>query len=413
MSRLRLAIPFGLAAALALAACAAPRAVLIPAPPSEVRKEAGAAAAERAAPPATEVERPPGSAPGGRAPAADRPADSGPVLPPRLSEYVQACDRTMEAIGRGAARDAVPYWKALEDSKWGTDAVFNQGVLFQLSGNLDEAAAHYRRAAERTPPFEPALANLLGVSLLRGNREQTKSLVERVAPPGSPLPLKALPELTVNAAAALMEAGRGNDAALLLRSTQSRGKATPALTWNLAVLSYRNGDPATAVSLSRSIPPAVGNLYPVVASRFAWAGEGEKAPVLGPAPPGMAGMAMLSVNFKAYGEFRTGAVEAAEKTLGPTAAEASVPAEILTNIGILQAEQGRWSDARKNLDRAVRENPALPGAWLNLGIFREVYEGNLAGARECYDNYVKLNGLRKEEVRKWAERLGQSASPRQ
>ncbi len=80
---------------------------------------------------------------------------------------------------------------------------------------------------------------------------------------------------------------------------------------------------------------------------------------------------------------------------------------------MLQAEQGRWREARENLERAVAENPALAAAWLNLGIFREVYEGEAGRARECYEKYVKLRGSRKEEVRSWAERLGQASSSRQ
>lgn len=407
MRRLLLAMSAGVAAALALAACGAPRAILIPGPPSQVRKEAGAppaAAAEKAAPAASQGERP-------REGAAPR-EESGPVMPPRLPEYIEAYARTTNAIANGAARDAARYWKALEDSKWGTDAVFNQGVLFQLAGDLDAAAAQYARAADRSPGFEPALANLIGISLLRGERERMRSLAARVAPPGSPPPAATIPELSVNTAAALMETGRGDDAALLLRALGSRGAASPALSWNLAVLSYKKGDAAAARRLAKSIPKEVENLYPVVASRFAWADEGEKIPALGPAPAGMAGMATLSANLKAFAEYRAGSADAAERTLAATAAGASAPAEILTNIGMIQAEQGRWSEARANLEKAVRESPALPAAWLNLGIFRQIYEGNLAAARECYDNYVKLSGLRREEVRKWSEQLGQSATPR-
>ncbi len=421
MSRRAAAIPLGLAAALALAACAAPRTALIPAPPSEVRTEAGApsaAAADRRAAPAPqagEAREGPGSAVGGSgAPAAGKPAPAAPVPRPadRLVEYAAAYDRTRAAIERGAAPEAAPAWRALEDSKWGTDAVFNQGVLFQLGGDLEAAEAQYVRAAERSPAFEPPLANLLGIHLLRGDRERMKSLLARVVPPGAPAQPPPLPELAVNAAAALMETGRANDAALLLRALRSRGKTTPALPWNLAVLSYRDGNTAAARELATTAPAGVMNLYPVVASRFAWAGDGEKVPPLGPAPPGMPAMAALSANLKAYAEYRGGSVEAAEKTLVPAAAAGSLAsAEILTNIGLLQAEQGRWREARENLERAVLENPALPAAWLNLGLFREVYEGNLAKSRECYENYVKLNGSRKEEVRKWAERLGQSASP--
>ncbi len=422
MRRLASAIPAGLAAglaaALALGACGAPRAVLIPAPPSEVRREIGAPAA--AAAPASRGDRPQetaapgaGAAPGTPSDNAVAPRGAGPVMPERLPEYIEAYEKTLQAIARGAAATAAPSWAALEDSKWGTDAVFNQGVLFQIGGDLDAAAEHYRRAADRSPAFQPPLANLLGLSLLRGDRERMTFLLARILPPGTPPPPTLMPELALNAAAALMETGRGDDAALLLRALRARGNGAPALAWNLAVLSYRSGDLAAARDLAKTVSPGVATLYPVVASRFAWAGEGDEIPALGPAPAGMSGMASLAANLEAYGEYRAGHAEAAEKTLAPVAAGTQAPAEIVSNVGLLQAEQGRWEEARRNLERAVRENPALPSAWLNLGIFREVYEGNAAGARECYEKYVRLHGSRKEEVRKWADRLGQSAAPRQ
>lgn len=86
--------------------------------------------------------------------------------------------------------------------------------------------------------------------------------------------------------------------------------------------------------------------------------------------------------------------------------------EILSNIGLLQLEQGKWKEARGNLEKAVGDNPGLPESWLNLGVYREVYEGNPAEALECYSHYVKLNGLRKDEVRQWIEWL-QKPSPQQ
>lgn len=423
MSRLRSAMTIAIAAAFGLAACGARRAILMPAPPPEVRTESGApsaAAAERVAPPAPSRSTPHADAVPGAGEAAKPPAAATtpaavapPALPDRLPEYAQACGLTTLAIERNAARDVIPLWKALEDSKWGTDAMFNQGVLFQLAGDLDEAAGHYRRALDRSPAFEPPLANLLGISLLRGDRERVRSLLARVVPPGSSPPTEMLPELAVNAAAALMETDRRDEAAVLLLSLRKRGKSTPALGWNLAVLSFRKGDPATARDLAGKISSDMANLYPVVASRIAWAVEGEEIPSLGPPPPGMIGMAALSGNLAAYAEYRRGNTAAAEKILASATVGESVPVEILTNIGILQAEQGRWNEARMNLERAVRENPELPAAWLNLGIFRDIYEGDLPGARACYENYVKLGGSRKEEVRKWSERLERSASPQE
>ena len=427
MSRAPHAIPIAFAAALGLAACGAPLAVLMPSPPQEVRKEAGApppAAVARTAPPGPQETAPrTDEPPGGREPVAGRggretgpavaapPAVAPPEFPERLAEYVDACGRTQAAVARGAARDLIPLWKELEDSKWGTDAVFNQGVLHQLAGHLEEAAAQYRRAVERSPGFGPPLANLLGIALLRGDRRQMESLLEQVVPAVSAPTPGMLPELSVNAAAALMETGRKEEASGLLLSLRESGNATPAVGWNQAVLAFRSGDRATARKQAEAVPPGIASLFPVVASRFAWANEGEKIPDLGAVPAGMPVMEALSANLAAYAAYRGGNAAAAEKRLAPAAEGEPAFAEILTNLGILQAEQGRWEAARKNLERAVRENPGLAAAWLNLGLFREIYEGNRAGALECYDNYVKLTGWRTEEVRKWSDRLGRSASP--
>lgn len=415
MRRLRRGIPVGLAAALALAACAPPRALLMPAPPEEIRRETDvprpAVRAEDATPGL------PGKAPGPEATAERgqeaRATTAVQVFPERLTQYIMAYGDTQRSIASGAPLDAVPSWKALEDSKWGTDAVYNQGVLFQLAGDLDEAAAQYRRAVERSPDFAPPLANLLGIALLRGDGGQMKSLLARVVPPGSAPAPGTPPELTVNAAAALMEARRREEASLLLGSLRERGKATPALPWNEAVLAFRGGDRAKARRLADSVPPTVATLFPVVASRFAWAGQDEKVPDLGPVPPGMSLMEALRLNLAAYAAYRSGSATAAETVLAVAVAREPAAAELLTNFGIVQAEQGRWDAARTFLERAVRENPELAAAWLNLGIFRELYEGNRSGALECYDSYVKLNGWRTEEVRRWSERLGRSGSPRE
>ncbi|MGE5189741.1 MAG: tetratricopeptide repeat protein [Gemmatimonadota bacterium] len=417
MSRTPHALAIALAAALGLAACGAPLAVLVPAPPAEVRREA-------AAPPAAAVGRA-DRTPGGREPGAGRgerdanradaarAAVTAPRAPDRLGEYAEACGRTQAAVARGAGQELIPLWRNLEDSRWGTDAVYNQGVLFQLAGELDEAAAQYRRAVEKAPGFGPPLANLLGIALLRGDRQQMETLLAQVVPRGSAPAPGNPPELSANAAAALMETGRRGEAATLLRSLRDRGVATPSLSWNLAVLAFREGDPATARTLAESLPSGVAGLFPVVASRFAWAREGAKVPDLGPVPPGMSLMEALRLNLAAYAAYRGGNAAGAEMVLAVAVGREPATAEFLTNFGIVQAEQGRWDAARAFLERAVRENPELAAAWLNLGLFRETYEGDRAGALECYDTYVKLGGWRTEEVRRWSERLGRSASPRE
>ena len=64
------------------------------------------------------------------------------------------------------------------------------------------------------------------------------------------------------------------------------------------------------------------------------------------------------------------------------------------------------------LERAVAEAPYLPEGWQNLGLFREMYLGDVPGALSCYERYVKLEGGRKDEVSKWSEGLKKSSSPR-
>jgi hypothetical protein len=68
-------------------------------------------------------------------------------------------------------------------------------------------------------------------------------------------------------------------------------------------------------------------------------------------------------------------------------------------------ERGKWKEARAELAGVTTAAPALPEGWLNLGIFRELYEGNGAAALECYRRYVTLGGPRKDEVGKWIEWL--------
>ena len=76
-------------------------------------------------------------------------------------------------------------------------------------------------------------------------------------------------------------------------------------------------------------------------------------------------------------------------------------AEIYTNLGLLQMAQGKWKEARASLERAVAQNPSMPEGWLNLGIFRDVYEGDAQKARECYEKYSNITTYRRKEVDAW------------
>lgn len=383
---------------LAASGCAPGRIVLLPSPPSEVRKE-----------PAISPPAPPSAPPVSPAPDAARPAVPPAPPPPDYPRlYEEAIGRTKDAISRGIPESAIPSWKALEESPWQQDALFHQGVLLQLAGDLDRAKVHYIHLAGETPPHEPAAANLLGIWLLRGEREEARALAARLLPePGAP-PSGMLPELQANLAAFLAEEGKFVQAAQWIRALRARGFDAPALTWNLAVLAYRNGDVAAARKLAGEIPPETASLWPVAASRFAWDPEQEKAPVFDDVPAAEPRMAALARNLRAYQVYRKGNAKEAGTILAEPA-PGKPPAELLSNLGILAAEQGRWNEAREALERAVREAPLLAAGWRNLGIFLDIYAGDPKGARECYQKYGTLNGVSKEEVQRWAEWLGRSA----
>ena len=118
----------------------------------------------------------------------------------------------------------------------------------------------------------------------------------------------------------------------------------------------------------------------------------------------------MSRNLSAFREWEMGNAPAARSLLEQAAEGKGYPAEYQTNIGIVLAGQGRWKDAMAAFERAVASDPELPDGWLNLGLYRDVYLGDVAGALSCYDRYVTLNGPRKDEVAKWSEWLRKSPS---
>lgn len=366
-------------------ACAPRQAIRIPSPPAEVRKEA-------AIPPAT---------PSGKVP--------GPPPPDYGKLYREAIDQTKKAIARAQATQALPYWKQLEDSGWQADAIYHQGVLHHIAGELDQAADQYRRALSVSPSFEPAAANLLGIFLLRGEKQKMESLAAEIFPPGSDPSPEMLPELQANLGSALLETGRRDEATLLFLALSERKPGTPSLPWNMAVLAYRDGDRETARKLSDTLPPEIASLYPVAASRVAWAQESGTVPILETVPAGQLRLAVLSRNLTAFSEYRKGELEAAERHLLRAATDNAALAEVISNLGLLQTELGKWKEALANLERVTTEYPSLPEGWLNLGIFLEVYEGNPQRARECYEIYVKMNGYRKKEVDAWTGWLPESS----
>jgi tetratricopeptide (TPR) repeat protein len=234
--------------------------------------------------------------------------------------------------------------------------------------------------------------------------------VDNVARPIAALPGDRSPEFLGNLAAALGELGRPAEADAMQRSIVAKGGTTPSLRWNQAVLAYRRGDIAAARKLAAELPPAVSSLWLVEASRVAWDRDASKAPLLeGSAEPRLRAM---SRNLAASREWEKGDAAVARGLLEETGGGDFPVAEYQTNMGIVLAEQGRWKDAKAVLERAVASDPSLPEGWLNLGLYREVYLGDGAGALSCYDRYVTLKGPRSDEVAKWSEWLRKSPSSR-
>ncbi|MBM2827528.1 MAG: hypothetical protein HW408_60 [Actinobacteria bacterium] len=380
MSIGRAALAAAVAIAMTVSGCGIRKYVWWPSPPRNIVREA-------ARPPAAETPKP---------------------QQDFTKAYSEAMARTREAVPRGAGKEALPLWKALEGSQWETDAIYNQGVLLHIEQDYDGAASHYRRIAGRSAVHEPAAANLLGIHLVRGEWNEAGALADRLLPAGTALPREMLPELASNIAAALVERGDYDRAAEMMLALRARKASVPSLSWNMAVLAYRQGNIDAARRLAAKIHPETANLFPVAASRIAWDRESAAVPAMDNASAAGRRMASLAGNLAAFEEYRKGNVAAAEAILARKPVDAETFPEIHTNAGMMQMERGKWKDARASLEKAVREKPGMPEGWINLGIFKELYEGNAPEALICYRRYITMNGSKKDEVGKWIEWLEKS-----
>lgn len=396
----------------AAAGCAAPGAGLLPAPPMAIRKEAP----QPARPSDNTAVRAPDNvarlaADNAAAAATDNAAPAPPPPPEGWPEYTEAIARTREAIARQKPAEAVAAWKPVEAGPYRSDAIFHQGVLLHLSGDIAGAEAQYRRGTEKPPVDPPSAANLLGIYLMQGQTAKARELADRAIPPSGPGP--DTPELLNNAGAALLESGDTAKADTLLSRLEGKGADSAAATWNRAVLAWRKGDSAKARELSGALPPETARLWPVTASRAAWDRDaaGRIAEEHSAAPAGDRRLAPLAKNFEAYSRYRQGKVDDADRILSEAIQSGAGSPELLSNLGWIRIERGKWKEGRELLERVAKEHPALPEAWFNLGVFREVYAGDAPGAVECYRKYVTLGGYRKDEVAKWIEWLQKPAPP--
>lgn len=421
MTAARLARIALLALAGVAAGCAGPQATgRLPAPPMAIRKEAPPAPPKdnavvvprtTAASPATPT-APDNAASSRSVPATDNLAAAPPPLPDWWNRYTAAIAKTREAIAREKPAEAIAGWQALEDSPYRSEAIFHQGVLRHLSGDIDGAEALYRRGTDQAPVDEASAANLLGIYLMKGDIARARALVDRAVPSGAST-ATMVPELVVNAGAVLLESGEAARAAGLLDSLASRGRMTPAADWNQAVLAWRKGNAAKARQLSAGLPVETTQLWSVTASMAAWdnALAHRIAGQYSAAPGGDRRLTPLAVNFDAFQRYRSGKVVDASKLLEDLTKSPGSPPELRANLGWLLIEQGKWKAGKELLEKVTKDHPALPEGWINLGLFREIYAGDAPGAVECYRRYVTLGGYRKDEVSKWIEWLQKPAPP--
>jgi tetratricopeptide (TPR) repeat protein len=377
-------------------------------PPPQPPKDNTAAAARPAVAPDNAATARPAAAS-----ATDNLVATPPPPPEWWNRYTAAIAKTREAIARQKPADAVPDWQALEGSPYRSDAIFHQGVLRHLAGDIEGAEALYRRGTDQAPIDEASAANLLGIYLMKGEIAKARALVDRAVPAGAST-ASMVPELVVNAGAVLLESGDSSRAAALLDSLASRGRMTAAADWNQAVLAWRKGNAGKARELSARLPPETAQLWSVTASMAAWDNNGLASRIAGEysvAPGGDRRLTPLAVNFDAFNRYRSGKLADAAKLLDNSAMAPAGPPELLSNLGLLQIEQGKWKAGRETLEKVTREHPSLPEGWLNLGLFLEIYAGDAPKAVECYRKYVTLSGYRKDEVAKWIDWLQKPAPP--
>ncbi len=98
--------------------------------------------------------------------------------------YIEASTLCLESTVCRTNPDAVSVsraWlqQAVENEPQSTQAHFQLGVLAEVESKIDEAVEHYRRAAEITPDFLPALRNLALIYAQRHDVPNTRNMVER------------------------------------------------------------------------------------------------------------------------------------------------------------------------------------------------------------------------------------------
>jgi tetratricopeptide (TPR) repeat protein len=84
--------------------------------------------------------------------------------------------------------------------------------------------------------------------------------------------------------------------------------------------------------------------------------------------------------------------EEAEAALREAVRRAPRSALPLTELGYVQRQRGRFAEAVASYEQALQAAPEYAPAWRNLGVVRDIYLGDPAGAIEPFERYKAITG---------------------
>ncbi|NOZ54288.1 MAG: tetratricopeptide repeat protein [Gammaproteobacteria bacterium] len=99
--------------------------------------------------------------------------------------------------------------------------------------------------------------------------------------------------------------------------------------------------------------------------------------------------------------FRDDEIEKAEQAFQQALKVNSKSAVSLNHLGIIYRGKGKFSEARKNYENALRIDPDYAYAHLNFGILLDLYLGELENALDHYQRFQQLTAQEDKEVKKW------------
>jgi tetratricopeptide (TPR) repeat protein len=266
-------------------------------------------------------------------------------------------------------------------------ALFAKGVALQQTGQLAEAAEHYRRVLARNPRCEEALANLVSVFLEKKDHQAVRRYAEMLAElrPESPVALEAL-------AALAFEDG---DYAAAVRYSHSLSQLVPECfeNWfNLGMAHHMTGDYekaahayTEAIALKPDSVEAHLNLGAVrqelndlARARACY----EKALEIDPGQPGV--LWNLALVLEQQGE-----LDQAEELYAALPEDAPEWCDGCFRLGYLRLLRGDFAASAEAFEACLEKRPDWPEAHLNAGI-AYARSGNAGAARRCFEEALVL-----------------------